>query len=1086
MTATRTILFTDVVGSTALRSSLGDVAADEFGAQHDHLLRDAVATWRGVVVKGTGDGVMAVFEAAADAAACAVAMQQAIHQLSHRRGIALSIRVGLSVGDVASEDGDWSGTPIVEAARLEAAAEPNQILASTLVRALAGSRTELVFDPVGLLDLKGLPAPLDACSIRWEPVARSGPLPLPPPLTLAGSFDFVGRANEQQILAEAWRAVSSGESRTVMLGGEAGVGKTRLVRELATRVHESGGVVVAGGCDEEAGLPYKPFVEMLHSFIESAPEDLLHASLMPYRDDLSRMVPELAVNLPATASTGTDPDSERHALFVALTSWLGALSVEVPVLAVLEDLHWATKPTTLLLRHLQRSYTAGGLLLLGTYRPSDIGQEHPLTELLADWRRAPEVERLTMGGLDDVAVSELLAEALGHSLSASETRLATTIREVTAGNAFFAAEVVRGIGESGPDTTGLVVPESVREVVSRRLAPLSERARDVLTACAAVGPVFDVRVVSAVAALEEQVVLDALDIASARHLVNEEAFDRYRFAHALVRDTILANLSTSRRTRIHQRVADSIQALFPTDIDDHLVELAYHLGEVAVADSTVASLALEYTQRAGDQAVTRLAPEEASRHYARALNLLDQLPPDPQRRCDLYLALGAALIWGADFTMARSAYDAAAELARDLHDGPRLARAAIGFRGPPRMASNQHSAREVTLFEAALSELDETEPALCSLVHAYLARTVLDSASAQRHCADAVRLARDVDDPVVVVNALFSRAAMLFLPESAHDQLRITFEALDVARAGASPDLRLQALANHLVVVQHLDDRQAAQDAENETREIAEQFHHAFYLAFLELLEARRLIARGELDDAEAHSGTALSIASDEGTTTTYFAQLMLIRGLQGRAEELLGGSKLRYDPSGGPAALALHLAAVLLHIQAGRMLEAQDAFEPLVQTNFNALSNGTGWTRQLELALLADICARLDHQAGAVRLLTVVTPYEHLHAHASVAAYLGPFALHLGMLESVLGHCDQAIEHLQAARAYLEHVGDLALEFRAEAELGAALVVAADGRSDEGNALLRRARFEAAQLNLVDIVNRCDLLKRGADGESV
>src|SRR5215213_689550 len=266
---TRTVLFTDVVGSTAVRSRLGDVAADEVRRDHDEVLQSTVGVHAGTVVKGLGDGLMAVFESAASAAACAVAMHQALERKARRGGEALSIRIGLAAGDVAWERGDYFGTPVGEAARLEAAADGGQILASDLVRLLAGSRAEVIFRPVGSLALKGLSEPLSACEVPWEPLGLTGPIPLPPMLTVLGGMPFVGRDEERAGLERVWDDVRQGRPRTVLVTGEAGIGKTRMASELAGQVHEGGGIILAGRCEEDLAVPYQPFAEALRQFVST-------------------------------------------------------------------------------------------------------------------------------------------------------------------------------------------------------------------------------------------------------------------------------------------------------------------------------------------------------------------------------------------------------------------------------------------------------------------------------------------------------------------------------------------------------------------------------------------------------------------------------------------------------------------------------------------------------------------------------------------------------------------------------------------------------------------------------------------------
>jgi class 3 adenylate cyclase len=236
--ATATVLFTDLVGSTALRSRLGEQAAEELRRRHDHLLTGAVATHHGQVVKGLGDGVMATFAGASDGVAAAVAIQQAIDR--HNRSAAgpeqLTVRIGLSAGDVSFEEGDCFGTPVIEAARLCAAASGGQVLASEMVRWLVrggGHR----FSPLGALDLKGLAEPVPTCEVAWEPLRAS--VPLPSLLTDVGRI-FVGRNDELDRLEQLWKEAVAGERRVALVAGEPGVGKTRLGAELARKAHDEG------------------------------------------------------------------------------------------------------------------------------------------------------------------------------------------------------------------------------------------------------------------------------------------------------------------------------------------------------------------------------------------------------------------------------------------------------------------------------------------------------------------------------------------------------------------------------------------------------------------------------------------------------------------------------------------------------------------------------------------------------------------------------------------------------------------------------------------------------------------------------
>ncbi|TMD98550.1 MAG: adenylate/guanylate cyclase domain-containing protein, partial [Chloroflexi bacterium] len=254
------VLFTDLVGSTNLLSRLGETAYDDVRRAHFTALRRAIDESRGEEVKGLGDGLLAVFESAADALDCAIAIQQSV-DLDARSATPLSVRVGVALGDVTFEERDVYGTAVVEAARLVAVATGGQILATALVRAAAGGRSGATFADLGALELRGLPEPVATCEVRWARLPTPE-LPLPSLLRHQGRI-FVGREEEMRHLTRCWEEASGGALRTVLIAGEPGVGKTRLAAEIASRAHSRGATVLGGRCDEDMGVPYQPFVEAL-------------------------------------------------------------------------------------------------------------------------------------------------------------------------------------------------------------------------------------------------------------------------------------------------------------------------------------------------------------------------------------------------------------------------------------------------------------------------------------------------------------------------------------------------------------------------------------------------------------------------------------------------------------------------------------------------------------------------------------------------------------------------------------------------------------------------------------------------------
>ncbi|MGH9021568.1 MAG: ATP-binding protein, partial [Acidimicrobiia bacterium] len=500
------------------------------------------------------------------------------------------VRIGISAGDVTLEDGDCFGTPVIEAARLCTEAAGGQILVTEVVRLLAGSGGGHEFVAVGALVLKGLPAPVPANEVTWEPLPAL--VPLPSLLAQAGRI-FVGREEELERLSRLWKGAVAGERWAALLAGEPGIGKTRLAAELARAVYAEGAVVLAGRCDEDLGVPYQPFVEALRQYVAHAPA----ARLGRHGGELTRLVPELSQQVSGLAPPlRSDPETERYRLFDAVAAWLADVSADTPVLVVLDDLHWAAKPTLLLLRHVLHSPESLRLFFVVTYRDTDIGRGHPLTELLADLRKVQGVERFPLTGLDRAAVAAFIDRAAGHALSEEDETLPRAVWAETEGNPFFVAEVLRHISESGgvehrdglwvmnAPVEELGIPEGVRDVVGRRLSRLSETTNRALGLASIVGPEFDPAVVRAAGDLDEQTLFSSLDEAVGARILSEVPGTgaRYRFAHALIRATLYDEITAARRVALHQRVAEALETIYAGALDDYLPALAHHWSRASV------------------------------------------------------------------------------------------------------------------------------------------------------------------------------------------------------------------------------------------------------------------------------------------------------------------------------------------------------------------------------------------------------------------------------------------------------------------------------------------------------------------------
>ncbi|HEX7739242.1 MAG TPA: AAA family ATPase, partial [Marmoricola sp.] len=649
------MLFTDLAGSTALFSRLGPEAAESLRRQHIQDLRKAVTDHGGDTGKDLGDGIMAVFSGVKAGLDAAVAIQQAVDRHNRTGGEALGVRVGLSTGEAFFEAGDYHGDVVVEAARICALADGGQILATDAVRFIA-RRTDHRFTVLGERDLKGLPEPVLVVEVGWDSSRESAPVPVPPRLADIHRAAFVGRREEWAILNDRLSDTWAGNRHVVMVGGEPGVGKTRLCSALAASASDLGAVVLYGRCDEELGRPYQPWVEALQYLFANCPADLLEDFLDEHHADLHRLLPDVAPENPSPPLVSADPEADRYRLWAAVARLLAHVSTQTVVVLVLDDLHWADRETLQLMRHLFSLDAQMRVLVLATYRDTEVGSDHPLADLLAWLRPEPRAQILSLKGLLRDDIVDLMEHRTKQPLEADGRALATALWEETDGNPFFAGEILRHLSETDaiaqrPDGHWVtqrsldleLLPASVREVIGHRVRRLGEEAEQILGVASVVGQYFDLDVVAATAGVEEDRALEVLERASAATLVVEvaDAPGRFAFHHALIQHTVYGGLSVTRRERLHRRVAEALESLCGDDPGERVVELARHWG--ATAGPTDARKAIHYASLAGDNALSSLGPDEAVRHYSQALDALDDVDDVDERvRCQLMVNLGLA------------------------------------------------------------------------------------------------------------------------------------------------------------------------------------------------------------------------------------------------------------------------------------------------------------------------------------------------------------------------------------------------------------------------------------------------------------
>ncbi len=1028
---TLTVLFTDLVDSTGRRVRSGEEAADQVRQHHDRLLRVAILGNAGTVAKHTGDGVMATFSGASDAINAAVAIQQAIDADNRNNGGAepLQVRIGISVGDVSVEDGDVFGLPVVEAQRLEAASGAGEIFVAALAKALARGRGGHEFESLGELDLKGLDEPLAAARVLWVPIeADSTAVVRPPALVQHGGFAFAGRAKERDALDAAWKDTAAGACRLVFLAGEPGIGKTRLASEFAVDAAALGGSLLAGRCDEMVSEPYQPFAEALR-FQLTQPDGTAYLGDTP--EELARLAPDLAMLAPNLGDAfSSTPDAERIRFFEAVRSWLAQVAARTPLLLVLDDVHWADAGSLLLMRHIVATDPVPGLLVLVTYRDTDLDRMHPLSAMLSDFHRRADAVRIALKGLGEADVAEFVTLASGQPLDDDARRLVAALSEETGGNPFFAGEVLRHLVESGAlqqrdgrwvaeSLTEGDLPEGVREVVGRRLSVLPEATQQLLTAASVIGARFDLALLVIAAKSDEDSVLDALEPAISAQLIAETGFGRFQFTHALIRSTLHHELSTTRRARLHRSVAQAILQINETDLEPVIADLAYHFGEAGAAASS--EEALLYARRAAELAISRLAPDEALRWSNAALELIDD--DDPQVRAELLgLIARAEMLSGS--AASEQAQNRAARAALDVGD----IAAAIEFLGNNnRLVSTVDRPampERVALLEETLDQLDAADVnqrvrVLSSLAFAEIFSGDLARVNELSEQVD--HLASRVSEEALrwVLFPTFMRSpASRRLSRMIQESARVT-KWIDSDYAVSAPAERIVmcSVAQHYCLM--IGDGALFRQHLELMRSLLVGYPHPFSLDAFLLHLIMSALAHGVPGEAEEHVYEFAAASNRHGRPdeATLYATVGLI-GIAWERDGLESAAELAYSialgPNPTPAAFSV-AAAALAH--AGRVDEAVSMVDEQLALGLPDVVDDASWP--FAMAYWADAAATLCHAHASREIYGRLLPLAGLHL-VTGGFYGGSVALHLGRLASVLELPD-AVSWFEQALA--EHI---------------------------------------------------------------
>ena len=927
---------------------------------------------------------------------------------------------------------------------------------------------------------------------RIEPTrtaARTAPRPL-------GIPPLVGRGALLAALAAALDdAVASRRGRFVLLEGEAGIGKTRLLEAFAEAARSRGAQVALAACRQAGGPVLGPWSQLLEQLLAAASDASLAALAQGESGAwLGRIVPALHERLPAAARSepldaATDTES-RWRLFGAVARLLGGLAESRGLVLLLDDLHWADVATLRLADHLLGELTTRPILIVGATRDERHAAPGALTELRGEAARLELGEVHRVERLGRVDVGALLDPLVGRPPSPA---LVDAVYERTDGNPFFVVQVGRELGTrvaASPDAGSEAlagVPPAVQQVVAGRLSRLGEPARELLALAAVAGGESELSLLQRAWPGAPDALLDGLEEARAARFLEDApgGLGRVRFVHALIRDAVSAELPSVRRARLHRTLAETLEARLvheaeapgaASDADAPAAAIAHHYREAAPLGTSEA--AARWSIRAGDAAMRRAAYEEAAAEYERGMALQDPARLEPRARFELLYALGRARHLGlGDYVRARESFLAASELAAKLGDPERQGEAALAYAAIPQSSAGAVEEPCLRVLEQAL---EAQPPGARSMRARILARLGAFLANEPRRQAEAVSLAeralaaaREAGDSRTRLEALLALQRALRLQGAASPERRLAVSDECEALAGEIGDPVLSAIVQgqRLAPLLELGRGPEADTVTDRFTELADATRVPVFAWLAPVLRASRAFLHGELGEVEETARSALPIAARVPGSVAPGVLAAVLHALR-REQARLGELELpfralvqQYEAVPGPRAW---LAFLL--VEAGKPEDAAREVVRLTERGLGAFVGTEG--RRPSLALLAEACVALQDAEAGARLYTELAPAaRHALVVGDGVLCLGPAARVLGRLAGLLRRWEEAEVHFQRALALCVSLASPVWDARTR--LDRARVLLARGRAedrDRARGLLREADVAARRFGLVRI----------------
>ncbi|MEO7009646.1 MAG: AAA family ATPase, partial [Caldimonas sp.] len=930
-----------------------------------------------------------------------------------------------------------------------------------------------------------IPAPFTAPSGIASAAAMPAPRADRPPAGL-----FVGRKPELAQLSKALDAARRGFGRVVLLAGSGGMGKTRLTQQLALHAQQAGTLVLWGRCLEEAGAPpYWPWRQLIRSYLRSSgdadPAQTFGAGLT----DIAGIVPEVAEQFHARPVDGVGGDSaqSRFRLFDAIAGFWRRAALRAPLLLIFEDLHWADTTSLRLFAFLAAELEDSAILVIATYRDTELSRQHPLFETLADLARSSVCQRIELAGLSVRETEEFMVAAHGRPAS---TKFVDALHARTEGHPLFLEETLRYMIEAGApqaldatsdDTRWLTkIPTGVREVIGQRLNRLSVSAVRLLSTAACIGQTFDLHLLAQLEAEKsEDELLQALEEALGQHLIEAvpEA-QQFRFGHALIRETLYDEMLAMRRSRLHLRIGEMLEQQRGSDDATMLPQLAYHFSEAGAGSA--AAKALDYAKRSAEQASQVFAFEEAARLYGLAAQLLQRhFAKDTSQRCAVLLALGDAETWCGVPETARSSYQQAAELARQCGETDQFAKAALGFSSSSTQAAQSGEAAVAVLLEAIALHQGSDAMRVALIARLCVAYVYCDRADEAKEAhRRAIALARQIDDMRSLYAALAAIASAGYWPELLDQRIVAANEAWAIADDLDLPDRIVGLLAFYLCDLIRVGDVSRLARVREQGLRLSAQRHAHYWLSVCQMIEVLVAIGEGRFDEAEAWATRALEAGrrvGEDKAIGAYGMQMFCLRREQGRLGDAL--PMLQRFIRDAPKTNIWKPGLALLYAELDMREECQAEFDSLPW--HRASRPPTDGATMTIVSLVAEVCVYLEDVERAALLYRLLQGQAGANLLAdSSGPCLGSADRLLGSLATVGARWAVAQQHFEAALAMDSRTG--ARVWLAHSRYRYAVLLhrrAQAGDPEHARALLADALKESTALGMNALTPRIEAL---------